>query len=74
MKAALLRHPGWCQKLVLLSGQDYQKLLQWRLACHDEVDHCLDEQLYRDEGTGVGVTLTARSGHAQTTGAFEVVS
>ena len=51
MKAAPLRNLGYCQETVLLSGQDYQKLLQWRLACHAKVDRCLDEQLYRDDGS-----------------------
>ena len=51
MKAAPLRNLGYCQETVLLSGQYYQKLLQWRLACHAKVDRCLDEQLYRDDGS-----------------------
>ena len=40
MKAAPLRNLGYCQETVLLSGQYYQKLLQWRLACHAKVDRC----------------------------------
>ncbi len=37
-----LRDLGWCQEMELLSAGHYHKLLQWRFACCDAVNRCLD--------------------------------